>query len=57
MDVARDIFQVVLDCEMSCVKPMHFRFGQVLQICLSTFFGEENVILSPEDDCFGLSLA
>lgn len=57
MDVAGDVIQIVLDREVPRIKPVHFRFGKILEVCFSSLWGEEDIILSPENDGFGLPLA
>ena len=39
---------------MTGVKPMHLGFGEILQVSLTALGGEEDVLLAPEDDGFGL---
>jgi hypothetical protein len=55
MYVFRDVVQTILDCEVSRFKAMHLCLRQIFEEGLPTFSSEKNVILSPEDDCVGLS--
>src|SRR5215469_7438132 len=49
--------QTVFDRKVTRVQPMHLRMGKILEIGLTPLAREEDVILSPENDCLGLLLS
>jgi hypothetical protein len=57
LHILDDRGQAVLDGEMTRIQPVHFRVGKILEIGLTAFAREEDVILSPEDDCLRLLLS
>src|SRR5207247_2068135 len=48
-DVAGDHVETVLHRKVSGVQPMHFGAGQILQVGLTAFAGEEDIVLTPKD--------
>ena len=54
-DVYNYVIQAILHREVTRIEPMHLGVGQVLQERLATLSGEEDVILPPEDNRFGLA--
>ncbi len=54
-DAARDLVQRILHGEVSRVEPVHLRFRQVAQVRFAAFPREENIVLSPKDQCFRLT--
>src|SRR5690242_19275198 len=56
-DVRGDVVEMVFRSEMTRLEPVHLRRRQVRQVGLATLAGEENVILTPEDDRPRLPLA
>src|SRR4051794_20814606 len=56
-DVRGDVVEMIFRGEMTCLQPVHLRRRQVCQVRLAALAGEENVILTPEDDRPRLPLA
>jgi hypothetical protein len=48
---------VILDSEVTRIEPVHLGGGEIREIGVAAFTREEHVVLSPEDDRFGLPLA
>ena len=57
MEFSIDVIQAILHREVTRIEPMHLGVGQVLQKSLAALGGEEDVILAPEDNRFGLDYA
>src|SRR6516225_6773770 len=53
----RDKGQTVFDRKVARVQPMHLRMGEILEIRLTAFACEEDVVLSPENNRLGLLLS
>src|ERR1700727_2983511 len=54
-DVVHNRFEIVFHGEVARVKFHELRVGQVSQICVAACRREEDVPLTPEDDCLRLS--
>jgi len=57
LHIVDDRGQTVLDREVTGIQPVHFRVGKIVEIGLTAFAREEDVILSPEDDRLRLLLS
>ena len=57
LDVRDDLVERVLDGEMAAVEHVQFGLGQVAQVGAAALWGEEDVVLAPEDQRLGLALA
>src|SRR5215813_2930817 len=56
LDVCGNLLKTVLHCKVTGVEAVHLRLGQVSQISFSSFASEEDVILSPKDECLWLAI-
>src|SRR5215469_8928572 len=54
MYIRRDLVETIFYSEMTRREPMHFRLRKVFQVRLTALPGEEDVVLSPEDQRLGL---
>src|SRR5215469_7453524 len=57
MDLRDDVVQRIFNCEMTRIEPMHFCFGQILQVSFTAFAREEDVLLAPENDGVRLAIS
>src|SRR3984957_9742263 len=53
-DTRGDLFEAVLDSEVPGVETNEGGVGEVAEVGVAAFGGEEDVSLAPEDDCLGL---
>ncbi len=54
-ELAADV-EAVFQCEVPGVESMHLRIRQIARIGLAALRGEENIVLSPEDQGLRLTL-
>ena len=52
-----NLIERILYSEVAGGQVVHLGFGQILQVRLAAFRGKEDILLAPENDCFGLPFA
>ena len=52
-----DVGQGIFDGEVAGIQPMHLRVRKIHQIGFAALAREEDIVLSPENDCLGLLLS
>src|SRR5262252_971582 len=57
MDVCNNLVETIFHREMTGIQPVHFSVRKVFQVRLTALPGEEDIVLSPENQGLGLLLA